>query len=66
MKLFNFHLMPYRLADLDAIARNGSAWVTFSNRHYDPQQGAGLYHGYADVARRHLFRPFDVAAHPSG
>jgi fatty acid desaturase len=27
--------------------------------------GAGLYRGYADVARRHLFHPFDVAAHPS-
>jgi fatty acid desaturase len=27
-------------------------------------QGAGLYRGYTDVARRHLFRPFDVAAHP--
>jgi fatty acid desaturase len=29
-------------------------------------EGAGLYRGYADVARRHLFRPFDVAAHPNG
>ena len=28
--------------------------------------GAGLYRGYGDVARRYLFRPFDVAAHPSG
>ena len=30
MKIFNFHLMPYRHADLDAIDKNGSAWVTFS------------------------------------
>ncbi len=36
MKFFNFHLMPYRHADLDAIERNGTAWVTYSNRHYDP------------------------------
>ena len=48
MKIFNFHLMPYRHADLDAIEKNGSAWVTFSNRHYDPQKGAELYHEYLD------------------
>ncbi len=28
--------------------KNGSAWVTFSNRHYDPQKGAELYHEYLD------------------
>jgi alkanesulfonate monooxygenase SsuD/methylene tetrahydromethanopterin reductase-like flavin-dependent oxidoreductase (luciferase family) len=48
MKFFNFHLMPYAAADLDAIAANGSAWVTFSNRHYDPERGAELYHDYLD------------------
>src|SRR5262249_365410 len=48
MKFFNFHLMPYRHADLDAIEKNGSAWVTFSNSHYDPQKGAELYHEYLD------------------
>ncbi|WP_399682572.1 LLM class flavin-dependent oxidoreductase [Xenophilus sp.] len=48
MKFFNFHLMPYRHADLQAIERNASAWVTFSNRHYDPQLGAELYHEYLD------------------
>jgi alkanesulfonate monooxygenase SsuD/methylene tetrahydromethanopterin reductase-like flavin-dependent oxidoreductase (luciferase family) len=48
MKMFNFHLMPYRHVDLDAIERNGSAWVTFSNSHYDPQKGADLYHDYLD------------------
>ena len=48
MKFFNFHLMPYRHADLEAIGRNGSAWVTFSNRHYDPHKGAELYHDYLD------------------
>ena len=42
MKIFNFHLMPYRHADLDAIERNGSAWVTYSNRHYDPEKGSPI------------------------
>jgi alkanesulfonate monooxygenase SsuD/methylene tetrahydromethanopterin reductase-like flavin-dependent oxidoreductase (luciferase family) len=48
MKFFNFHLMPYRHADLAAIERNGSAWVTFSNKHYDPKLGAEIYHEYLD------------------
>jgi alkanesulfonate monooxygenase SsuD/methylene tetrahydromethanopterin reductase-like flavin-dependent oxidoreductase (luciferase family) len=48
MKIFNFHLMPYRHVDLDAIGRNGSAWVNFSNSHYDPKKGAELYHDYLD------------------
>jgi len=48
MKFFNFHLMPYQHVDLDAIARNGSAWVTLSNSHYDPEKGAELYHDYLD------------------
>ncbi len=48
MKFFNFHLMPYRHADLDAIEKNGSAWVTYSNRDYDPKKGAELYHEYLD------------------
>jgi alkanesulfonate monooxygenase SsuD/methylene tetrahydromethanopterin reductase-like flavin-dependent oxidoreductase (luciferase family) len=48
MKFFNFHLMPYAHADLAAIAANGSAWVTYSNRDYDPEKGAALYHDYLD------------------
>ncbi len=48
MKIFNFHLMPYAYADLEAIERNGSAWITFSNRNYDPVKGAELYHRYLD------------------
>jgi alkanesulfonate monooxygenase SsuD/methylene tetrahydromethanopterin reductase-like flavin-dependent oxidoreductase (luciferase family) len=48
MKFFNFHLMPYGAVDLDAIAKNGSAWVTFSNENYDPEKGAELYHDYLD------------------
>jgi alkanesulfonate monooxygenase SsuD/methylene tetrahydromethanopterin reductase-like flavin-dependent oxidoreductase (luciferase family) len=48
MKIFNFHLMPYADADLDAIAKNGTAWVTFSNSQYDPKKGAELYNRYLD------------------
>jgi alkanesulfonate monooxygenase SsuD/methylene tetrahydromethanopterin reductase-like flavin-dependent oxidoreductase (luciferase family) len=48
MKFFNFHLMPYAQVDLEAIAKNGSAWVTFSNSHYDPEKGAELYHDYLE------------------
>ncbi len=40
--------MPYACADLDAIERNGTAWVTFSNSHYDPKLGAELYHRFLD------------------
>ena len=48
MKIFNFHLMPYADADLEAIAKNGSAWVTYSNRYYDPKKGAELYNQFLD------------------
>ncbi|MDX2158420.1 MAG: LLM class flavin-dependent oxidoreductase [Hyphomicrobiaceae bacterium] len=48
MRFFNFHLMPYAAADLEAINANGSAWVTFPNSHYNPEIGADLYHGYLD------------------
>lgn len=48
MKFFNFHLMPYGAVDLDAIQRHGTAWVTFSNSHYDAAKGAELYHRYLD------------------
>jgi alkanesulfonate monooxygenase SsuD/methylene tetrahydromethanopterin reductase-like flavin-dependent oxidoreductase (luciferase family) len=48
VKFFNFHLMPYSAIDLEAIHKHGTAWVTFSNSHYDPQCGAELYHRYLD------------------
>jgi alkanesulfonate monooxygenase SsuD/methylene tetrahydromethanopterin reductase-like flavin-dependent oxidoreductase (luciferase family) len=48
VKIFNFHLMPYADVDLDAIDRHGSAWVDFSNSHYDPKKGADLYNRYLD------------------
>ena len=48
MKIFHFHLMPYAHMDLDAIRQAGSAWVTLSNKHYDPIKGAELYNEYLD------------------
>jgi alkanesulfonate monooxygenase SsuD/methylene tetrahydromethanopterin reductase-like flavin-dependent oxidoreductase (luciferase family) len=48
MKIFNFHLMPYRHADLDDIGKHGTAWVTYPNSNYDPKLGAELYHDYLD------------------
>ena len=48
MKIFNFHLMPYRHADLDSIGKHGTAWVTYPNSNYDPKLGAELYHDYLD------------------
>jgi alkanesulfonate monooxygenase SsuD/methylene tetrahydromethanopterin reductase-like flavin-dependent oxidoreductase (luciferase family) len=48
MKIFNFHLMPYAYADLESIARHGTAWLTYSNSHYDPEKGAELYNRYLD------------------
>jgi alkanesulfonate monooxygenase SsuD/methylene tetrahydromethanopterin reductase-like flavin-dependent oxidoreductase (luciferase family) len=48
MKFFFFHLMPYAPLDLDAVERNGSAWVTLPNSLYDPVQGHALYNRYLD------------------
>jgi len=48
MKIFNFHLMPYAHADLDAIKRLGTSWMTYPNSYYDPKKGADLYHEYLD------------------
>ena len=48
MKFFNFHLMPYADLDLREIDKTGSAWNTLSNRLYDPEKGAALYHRYLD------------------
>ena len=48
MKFFNFHLMPYADVDLDAIEKNGTAWISFSNSNFDPVKGAKLYNRYLD------------------
>ncbi len=62
MKIFNFHLMPYRHADLDSIDRNGTAWVTYSNANYDPKLGAELYHEYLDQLEQADALGFDGVA----
>ena len=48
MKFYNFHLMPFGAVDIDAVKKHGTAWVTFSNSHYDAEKGADLYHDYLD------------------
>lgn len=51
MEFIAFHLMPYGSQHaIDAIAESKpeNAWVTFSNRHYDPRRGAELYRRYLD------------------
>ncbi len=48
MKIFMFHLMPYADADLDAIKRVGTSWLTVPNTEYDPVKGSALYHRYLD------------------
>jgi alkanesulfonate monooxygenase SsuD/methylene tetrahydromethanopterin reductase-like flavin-dependent oxidoreductase (luciferase family) len=51
MEFIAFHLMPYGVPDaIEAIGavKPENAWVTFSNRHYDPLTGARLYGRYLD------------------
>ena len=50
MQFYFFHLMPWPYLPEDFADRSKypSAWVTFSNSHYDPQQGHQLYNRYLD------------------
>jgi alkanesulfonate monooxygenase SsuD/methylene tetrahydromethanopterin reductase-like flavin-dependent oxidoreductase (luciferase family) len=51
MEFIAFHLMPYGVpAAMAAIGAQQppNAWVTFSNRNYDPAVGAELYRRYLD------------------
>ena len=48
MKFYNFHLMPFAAVDIEAVKKHGTAWVTFSNSHYNAEAGAELYHDYLD------------------
>lgn len=50
MQFYFFHLMPwpYLPEDFADKTKHPSAWVTFSNRHYDPQKGCLLYNRYLD------------------
>ena len=48
MDFYFFHLMPWPHLPDDFDTTERSAWVTFSNRHYDPQRGHALYNRYLD------------------
>ena len=50
MQFFNFHLMPWPHVpeDFGDAEKYPSAWVTFSNEHYDPEKGQDLYNRYLD------------------
>jgi len=48
IEFYYFHLMPWPELPDDFDAAYDSAWVTLSNRHYDPQRGERLYNEYLD------------------
>jgi len=50
MQFYMFHLMPWPHLppDFDDLSKYPSAWVTFSNSHYDPEIGHHLYNRYLD------------------
>ena len=50
MKFYFFHLMPWPdlPGDFDDKSKHPSAWVTLSNRYYDPEKGHLLYNRYLD------------------
>ena len=48
MEFHLFHLMPWPYLPEDFEQTNGSAWVTYSNSHYDAKLGNALYNRYLD------------------
>jgi len=48
VEFYYFHLMPWPHLPRDFDAAHGSAWVTLSNRFYDPRRGHRLYNQYLD------------------
>lgn len=48
MRFFYFHLMPWPHLPRDFDRAYDSAWVTLSNRFYDPRRGQRLYNEYLD------------------
>ena len=48
MEFYSFHLMPWPYLPPDFVERYPSAWVTYSNAHFDPEQGHALYNRYLD------------------
>jgi alkanesulfonate monooxygenase SsuD/methylene tetrahydromethanopterin reductase-like flavin-dependent oxidoreductase (luciferase family) len=48
MEFYYFHLMPWPHLPADFDRAHATAWVTFSNRFYDPKKGHRLYNEYLD------------------
>ena len=48
MKIFNFHLMPYAHADLDAIEKNGARMGDLLQQQLGPGERGRAYHEYLD------------------
>lgn len=48
MKVFAFHLMPYRHLDMAAAEKFRSSFIMTPNDMYDVRRGAALYHEYLD------------------
>jgi len=50
MQFYFFHLMPWPHlpSDFDDARKHPSAWLTLSNRYYDPEKGHAVYNRYLD------------------
>src|SRR5438105_5734732 len=48
MEFYCFHLMPWPYLPGDFVDKNPSSWVTYSNKHFDPEKGHALYNRYLD------------------
>ena len=46
MRMAAFHLMPWPDLPADLRQKHPSAWITYSNAHYDPETGRELYERY--------------------
>jgi alkanesulfonate monooxygenase SsuD/methylene tetrahydromethanopterin reductase-like flavin-dependent oxidoreductase (luciferase family) len=57
-----FHLMPWPHMPADFEQTHDSAWVTFSNSHFDPERGADVYAEYLDQLELALKLGFDGVA----
>ncbi|MCX8073267.1 MAG: LLM class flavin-dependent oxidoreductase [Candidatus Binatia bacterium] len=62
LQFFYFHLMPWPRLPAHFDRSEPSAWVTLSNRYYDPQEGHTLYNEYLDELERAEELGFDGLA----
>lgn len=62
MKFVHFHLMPWPHLPPDFEQRERSAWVTYSNGHYDTARGHELYNQYIDELAYGEELGFDIIA----